>query len=71
MTKKSVEKLQNAGYEFLRARDTEGKQGKMKYCIYISREFGMWKLLHAYETKKQRNEMLKMLDLQRLTIIDD
>jgi hypothetical protein len=62
MTKKSVVKLQDAGYEFLRLRTEEDKSGKTKRCIYQSKEFGTWKKIAEFATKKACLEHLCLLE---------
>ena len=62
MTKQSVEKLQNAGYVFLRERDIPGKQGRTNYAIMQSGDFGVWTILEKFETKAARTRRLKELE---------
>jgi hypothetical protein len=54
MNKKSVIKLQEAGYIFIRERDITGRDGRMIYAIMQSQEFGSWTLLEKFETKAAR-----------------
>jgi hypothetical protein len=61
MDKKSVEKLQEAGYVFLRERDIPGKSGRTNYAIMQSKEFGVWTILEKFETKAARKRKLKEL----------
>jgi hypothetical protein len=69
MTKKTVEKLQNAGYVFLRTRDIPGKKDRTNYAIMQSKKFGTWTILEKFETKAARDRRLKQLDEQPLTIL--
>ena len=62
MTKKSVEKLQKAGYVFLRTRDISGKGDRINYAIMQSASFGTWTILEKFETKAARDRCLKGLD---------
>ena len=62
MTKKTVEKLQKAGYVFLRTRDIPGKSGRTNYAIMQSEDFGRWTVLEKFETKAARDRCLKELD---------
>lgn len=69
MTKESVQKLQAAGYVFIRARETEGKGGKKYQSIFDSREFGVWKLLYKCETKAECKRKLDELDADPMYIL--
>ena len=62
MTKRSVEKLQNAGYVFLRMRDIPGKCGRVNYAIMQSKTFGNWTILESFDTKVARKMKLGLLD---------
>jgi hypothetical protein len=61
MNKESVEKLQRAGYVFLRERDIPGKCGVMHYAIMQSKTFGNWSILEKFDKKVARKRRLKQL----------
>jgi hypothetical protein len=56
MNRKSVEKLQKAGYVFLRSRDCAAY-----YAIMQSKVFGSWTLLEKFATKAARRRRLAEL----------
>ncbi len=70
MTSTSVQKLQQAGYVFLRKRDIPGKFERTNYAIMQSTHFGAWSLFEKFETKAQRDRRLKELDQQPNIIVD-
>ena len=70
MTKKSVEKLQDAGYVFIRTRDIPGKCERINYAIMQSKTFGTWTVLEKFDTKTARKRQLDLLDALSNTIID-
>jgi hypothetical protein len=67
MNKRSVEKLQEAGYVFLRERDIPGKCGVTHYAVMQSREFGVWTVLEKFDKKVARKRRLE--ELSRLSNI--
>jgi hypothetical protein len=62
MTKKSVEKLQDAGYVFIRTRDIPDKCGRINYAIMQSKEFGAWKILEKFDIKTKKKRRLDVLE---------
>ena len=70
ITKKSVEKLQNFGYVFLRKRDIPGEGGKIDYAIMQSKIFGRWSISEKFGTKAARERRLQILDNLSNTIIE-
>ena len=71
MTKKSVIRLQEAGYVFFRIRETEGKGGKKYQSIFASNDFGVWKLHEKFETKAACKRAIDELDKKNYSIIEN
>jgi hypothetical protein len=70
MNKRSVEKLQEAGYVFIRPRDIAGKCGRTNYAIMQSKTFGAWSLLEKFETKAARIGRMKELEDVPFILVD-
>ena len=70
MNKTSIEKLQKAGYIFLRERDIPGKCGRVNYAIMQSKEFGTWSILEKFETKAARKRRIDDLSKENNILID-
>ena len=60
MNKRSVCKLQEAGYVFLRFRDLPGKE--KPYAIMVSSTFGVWHILVRFDTRTARARRLQELE---------
>ena len=71
MTKKSVCKLQKAGYVFLRYQEGEGERGKKKHIIKQSKEFGTWIYLAIFDTKAACDRALNELEEDPFMIIEN
>jgi len=69
MTKQSVEKLQDAGYVFIRMEERVGNDGKKKHIIKQSAEFGVWKNLETFDTRAACMRRLRELDENPFMII--
>jgi hypothetical protein len=70
ISKKSVTKLLDAGYVFLRKRDMPDKSGCVNYTIMQSKHFGAWTLLEKFKTKTARECRLNELDNQPFFIVE-
>jgi hypothetical protein len=70
MTKKSKQKLLNAGFVLLRTRDISGKCGRTNYAIMQCKEFSFWTILNSYDNKSARDKQLKNCDDLDNTIVE-
>ncbi len=61
MEKTSMQKLQAAGYVFLRTGEVVGKKMVKSFIIKQSKEFGFWTTREKFPTKVARNRRLKEL----------
>lgn len=53
--KKTVTKLLDEGFEFLRKEDSTNSKNGTKYIIKVCRRFGAWQKLGEYSTKAKRD----------------
>ena len=61
--KNNRQELYAKGMIFIRPRNVQGKSC-MKYCIYSSKDFGIWKLYEDFTTAEQRDKRLQNYQLQ-------